>query len=292
MINTDKLKSVKATIVTALLSVAAAIAPLKGQSVTAEPTTKDVVTTTEFDKAAWRHQKFEKAVRQGASKEEIAKYIDFPEFIPVTKDGQFDRDKAEKWGKILAPYMKTLIKNGRTMSAADVYRAFKEKTGQENISPEDFERVKELAQTAAAKNFGKKLLLFPTVPLLLFTSLMTGIALVGIAQEAIIAKGNLKKMHKTMQGDGHGLVCWNIKSGLLGALATTALLSGVSVFLADKTKSYWNSTPECQVPVVYEAMYDTYVDKSIDEQEKKFEYQYHQQKQLEWQRVQDSLRQK
>ena len=280
----------KTTIMTVLMSIAAAVAPLKVQS--AEATTKDTGITMVSDKAALRHQKFEKAVRQGASKEEIVKYIDFPEFIPVTSEGRFDREKAEKWAKMLAPYMKTLIENGRTMSAADVYRAFKEKIGQENISPEDFERVKEVAQTAAAKNFGKKLLLFPTVPLLLFTSLMTGIALIGIAQEAIIAKGNLKKMHKSMQGENPGIVCWNVKSGLFGVLAMTALVSGVSVFLANKTKSYWNSTPERQIPVVYAAMYDTYVEKCIEEQEKKIEHQYRQQEQLEWQRVQDSLRQK
>ena len=292
MTHMEKPQGLKRTIVMALLSLMAAAAPFKGQSAEVEPTPTNTVTATVSDNVSIRQQMFEKAVMKGAPKEEIAKYIDFPEFIPVTKDGQFDRDKAERWGKILAPYIETLIENGRTMSAADVYRAFKEKTGQKNVSPEDFETVKKIAERASSRNVTRKLLLFPTVPVLLCVSLMAGIALLGIAQEAIENKGNLKKMHKAMQSNGSGIVHWDIKSGLFGVVAMTALYIGASLFLANKTKSFWNSTPGRQVPAVYASMYNFYVEESIKEQEKQFEYRKDQQEKLEWQRVQESLRQK
>ena len=46
---------------------------------------------------------FREAVRSGAPQEELVKYITFPDGIPVTRDGQYDEAKSEKWQKMLTP---------------------------------------------------------------------------------------------------------------------------------------------------------------------------------------------
>ncbi len=88
-------KKTKTGIVTGALAMAAVLAPVKGQTAEAEPLTKDA-TTLVASQGATRQQMFETAVRANMPREEIAKYIDFPEFIPVDKNGQLDKKEVDK----------------------------------------------------------------------------------------------------------------------------------------------------------------------------------------------------
>jgi len=101
MINTNKLKGVKTTVLTALLAAGAALTPLKGQSETTVPLTNDTVTAIVPKDATKRKQLFEMAVRGNLPTEEIIKYIDFPDFIPVDKNGQLDEKKVAECVKAL-----------------------------------------------------------------------------------------------------------------------------------------------------------------------------------------------
>ena len=88
-------KKAKTAVITGVLAMAAVASPLKGQSVEATAE-KDPSRTAEVSKAQKaRQQLFEVAVRANLPKEEIAKYVDFPEFIPVDKNGQLDKKQVD-----------------------------------------------------------------------------------------------------------------------------------------------------------------------------------------------------
>lgn len=63
--------------------------------VKANTETKPIAKTVEVSKAE-KASKLKKAIEQGLPKEELLKYIDFPEWMPVTKDGKFDEKQAAK----------------------------------------------------------------------------------------------------------------------------------------------------------------------------------------------------
>ena len=78
----------------AALAVAVTAAPkAKANESKSEKLSATKVETTEIQKQ--RHQMFEAAVRANLPKEEIAKYVDFPEIIPVDKNGQLDEKKVK-----------------------------------------------------------------------------------------------------------------------------------------------------------------------------------------------------
>ena len=63
--------------------------------------------TNQTDKATVRQEQFQAVLRTVMTakmsvskvKNELVKYIDFPSFIPVTKDGKFDEEKCQQWVK-------------------------------------------------------------------------------------------------------------------------------------------------------------------------------------------------
>ena len=115
MININKLKGVKTTVLSALLATGAVLTPLKGQSATTVPLTNDTITAITPKDAAKRKQLFEMAVRANLPTEEIIKYIDFPDFIPVNENGQLDEKKVVECVKALnvqknLPYFKDYCK--------------------------------------------------------------------------------------------------------------------------------------------------------------------------------------
>lgn len=63
--------------------------------VKANTETKPIAKTVEVSKAE-KASKLKKAIELGLPKEELLKYIDFPEWMPVTKDGKFDEKQAGK----------------------------------------------------------------------------------------------------------------------------------------------------------------------------------------------------
>ena len=91
----EKLKKTKKALVAGALTMAAVAAPIKGQSAeaTAEKEPSRTVEVSKAQKA--RQQLLEAAVRANLPKEEIAKYVDFPEFMPVNKNGQLDQKQVD-----------------------------------------------------------------------------------------------------------------------------------------------------------------------------------------------------
>jgi len=272
---TERLRKVKKAAVMAWLAIAGVVAPVKAQTAEVVPEKAAVTAAVEHTDAKKKKQ-FEAAVRAGAPKEEIAKYIDFPGFIPVTKDGQFDKEKASAWAEKLAPYMKVLAEKGKTMSAADAYKAFKETTGQKDVSLEDFERVCKVAQ-AAATEYDKRWPKRVAGPI-------AALILVGLA----LGAGNL-----TFKAGRSGIE--DIKGKCFGAnndlgdivgftfIAGVTALASIGAFrVGETTASAMLTTPEREIRGAYSRMYDTYVDKTIDAQKKQFQ-------QLEWDQVKQAL---
>ena len=176
----NKLKGVKKAIVTAALGAAAIGAPLKGSAAETTPE-KEGISTSEM--ANVRQQQFEAAVRAGRPTAEIAKYVDFPATIPVTKDGQFDKEKAEELSEKLTPYVNALLKKGESISAVEAYKAYKESMGETDFSFEDFQRVQNLAEEATKKSIDEGMFtIIVSVPLL-----MAGLALASVQKRILKA---------------------------------------------------------------------------------------------------------
>ncbi len=88
--------SIKKTLASLALVAGAAMAPMtKAETKPSESQTPVAVQKGQDSKLS-RKQVFESAVRAGLPKEEIAKYVDFPEFIPVDKDGRLDKKQVQE----------------------------------------------------------------------------------------------------------------------------------------------------------------------------------------------------
>ena len=288
----EKLKKSKKAIVMGALSLAAVVAPVKGQSQGNEPTAKDTITETAGDQAM-RKQLFETAVKLGAPKEEIVKYMDFPEFIPTTKDGQFDKEKAQEWSKILAPYMETLAKKGPSVSAVEAYEAFKKTTGQKNVSLEDFVQLCEMTQKAADKyhddtgSFAKYGV--PVVAMLagmfsLVCARVTG-AMVKDGSNRIvegIKERGLKNVVKDADPvDAVGSL--GVAAIIVGIPAFMAFVSGGASFYSGKAAiDAWTLKPEQRIYEMYNGAYGSYVDQTIKNQQ---QWQQQKFKVLEWEQA-------
>ena len=141
----DTLKEAKKAVVMGALTAAAVVAPVKGQSAEAEPTAKDTITATVPADVA-KKQMFRDAVRRGAPKEEIAKYMDFPEFIPVTKHGQLDKAAIDEVSRDMFPYIMAITQQKNGMTVEEVHKTFVETTGRKDIPLKDFEAAAKLAE--------------------------------------------------------------------------------------------------------------------------------------------------
>ena len=74
------------------LALGAAVAPLAVKANTETNATPKAVELSRAEKAT----KLKEAIKSGASRDELLKYVDFPKWMPVTQDGQYDKDKADK----------------------------------------------------------------------------------------------------------------------------------------------------------------------------------------------------
>ena len=130
------------------LGLAALSGNVKGETAEAKETSrpdKDAITAT-VNESEQRQQQLRAAILSGATQEEFVKYVDFPPFIPVTKDGQFDKARAKECSEKLVPYLKVLSEKRETMDAANAYKAFVETTGQKNVSYKEFKSVMDVAE--------------------------------------------------------------------------------------------------------------------------------------------------
>jgi len=260
----ENLKKTKKAIVMGALSLAAAAAPIKGQAKESEPAAKDTIMAMAPAEVA-KKKMFEDAVRRGAPKEEIAKYVDFPEFIPVTKDGQFDSKKAAEYAKVLAPYIKTLAEKGETTTVTEVYEVFKETTGQKNVSLEDFRRIckatEETTECCCAKSGISGKIGYPIV------ALVAGMIALSFAYgSGMAAKQGINEIKKGYVGDGYGLnkVAAAVVSAMIAIpFGYVSVAGGISTLHAWKTVNK-------QVREAYARTYDSYLNQSIQAQQKQF----------------------
>ena len=81
----------KKTLIGMALAAGAVVAPFTGK---ANTETNAAPKTVELSKAE-KAQKLKEAIKSGASRDELLKYVDFPEWMPVTKDGKYDSEKAK-----------------------------------------------------------------------------------------------------------------------------------------------------------------------------------------------------
>ena len=77
------------------LALGAAFAPLAVKANTETNAAPKAVEITTAEKT----QKLKEAIHLGLPREELLKYVDFPEWMPVTKDGKYDSDKAREMFK-------------------------------------------------------------------------------------------------------------------------------------------------------------------------------------------------
>ena len=263
-------KRVKSLVLTGALVTATVAAPVKGQA-------RDKAMERMFpsiSNVSERKQEFEQAVRAGAPKEEIAKYIYFPEFIPVTQNGQFDGKKADEYAKALLPYVKTLAEKGETVSGAEAYQAFKKATGQKEVTWEDFEAVREMARRSIADQKSKPI---DATRYALGLLIVTGLTLAAgfgayKAGEAVAKDVYSSFKYKRFDLDV-GPVIGLVVAGALSALCARGAING-----AGDVKEALTRTPEKTMRWIYEGTYNNYLKYRIEDKQKQL-------KQSEWERA-------
>ena len=83
---------IKNKVVGMALALGAAVAPLAVKANTETNATPKAVELSKAEKAT----KLKEAIHLGLPREELLKYVDFPEWIPVTPDGKYDLGKANE----------------------------------------------------------------------------------------------------------------------------------------------------------------------------------------------------
>ena len=84
--------TIKSKVAGLALALGAAIAPLATKATTETNAAPKTVELSKAEKA----QKLKEAIHLGLPREELLKYVDFPEWIPTTEDGKFDSEKSRK----------------------------------------------------------------------------------------------------------------------------------------------------------------------------------------------------
>ena len=271
---TERLKKVKKAAVMTWVAIMGAATSLEAQP---QPVPEKTGITESVEQANTQKKKqFETAVRAGAPKKEIAKYIDFPAIIPVTQDGQFDKEKASDWAKKLAPYMETLAKKGQTISALDAYKAFKKTTGQKDVSLEDFEQVCEISKDAIRgaqdKGDGIGIAMSSTASLICAWLMLS----LGWAT-ALAATCTADAIYRKKPLDAIGPL-----AGFVAAGVATYYLALGAFYTGKEATSMLMSSPKREAQNIYAQLYDSYVDRTIDIQQKQFQ-------QMEWNQVRQAL---
>lgn len=259
---TETLRKAKKSIVAGALAVAAMVVPIKGQSQEASQEKEPTKPVEALKAPKERQQMLEQAIKSGASNEEIAKYIDFPEFIPVTKEGQFDAEKASEYAKALTPYVKALAEKADTINATEAYKIFKETTGQKNISFEEFEKVKELAENAVEHHNNRGL---EGTTCMLLGLLAAGMAFGGgvyasaLKDETIVyghfGKTSIEPLALT------GTIIAGASALAMGSLAVLSAHVGINCFKRSPEQSVYNA---------YEYAHKSYVNETIKGQQQQY----------------------
>ena len=271
---TKRLQRVKkAAVMTGLAVLGVVATPVKAQTAEAVPEKAAVTATTESADTQKKKQ-FEAAVRAGAPRKEIAKYMDFPGIIPVTKDGQFDKEKASDWAEKLAPYMETLAKKGQTISALDAYKAFIKTTGQKDVSLEDFIATCAIAKEAIERNKNKGFgVTVNTTGAFVCTWLMLSCGMATAFAAAYTAEKIAEKKPLAALVPLAGLVA--------AGLATYYLALGAFYSGKGAVSTLMNS-PKREAQNIYAELYDSYIDYAVRHQQKQFQ-------QMEWDQVKQAL---
>ena len=87
------------------MAVGAAVAPMATKANTETNEARETVRLSDAEKSIMRQEQLQAVIRTAINagadlsiiREEAVKYIDFPSFIPVTRDGQFDGIKCAQW---------------------------------------------------------------------------------------------------------------------------------------------------------------------------------------------------
>ena len=186
----------------------------------------------------------EQALRSGAPMEEVLKHMDFPDFLPTTKDGQFNKAKAKEYAKALAPYIEVLAEKGESTSTVEAYETFKKTTGQENVSLQDFEKVVEIAKQA--KKLHKEYHKYDATGVFV----IAGLLLVGVG-----LLGGTTEGHTDSDSIGCGCLALLLAAGA-SAITLTEIATG-------------KGSPENMVYRSYCSMYNTYVNETVKDQKEK-----------------------
>ena len=266
---------VQKVLLTGALAMAAVTAPVKGQAKDVAPENESGRTFEASQTQKSRQQMFESAIRAEAPKDEIVKYMEFPEYIPVTESGAFDSEKADCWSKKLTPYLETLVKKGKTMSAVDAYKVFKKSTGQQDISMEDFERVCKMANEAV-NNCGDKFR--GTAAGMLMTFFVAGLACVAGSKTYEMGK----EIVNAIRRKDCDSVSWLKGAATIGLGGISAFTGMLSVAFGMATGLEITNSPEREIRQAYSRMYKTYVDESI-------KIKRQQMQKLEWEQVKAAL---
>lgn len=273
----EKFNRVKGAMAAAALGVVTMVAPLKGHAAEATPD-KEPMTASET--ANVRQQQFEAAVRAGLPPREIAKYVDFPAFVPTTKDGQFDEKKAKEIAKKLKPYWELLAEKGETISAVEAYKAFKESMGETDMSLEDFEQLKDVASKAMKdKPSVLGMAGMSGVAAVLFAiGLLAALIPVGALADNVSRRG-LKKGLKEFCGDC--VDSWPFM--IVAAIAAVSTIPTSAMTIAGASGAVRHGMhPETPIFDVYQKMYNAHLDSTIKRQQKTFHM-------VEWEQAKSML---
>ena len=117
-------KNANKAIITLLAASAMLTAAPEAHETKTEPKKDSVLQVT--DTKAQKQQMFKAAVKADLSYKEIAKYMDFPEFIHVTKDGGFDEVAAGDFFDAIVKENKKVFLNilGPNIQSNDIYNLF------------------------------------------------------------------------------------------------------------------------------------------------------------------------
>ena len=175
----EMLGKIKKPVLLTGLAITSIGAPIRANTTEKIPTEPDPITASAVTNI--RQQKLVAAVRAGLPAEEIAQYVDFPDFIPATKDGKFDVKRADKLSKKLKPYMKTLSEKGDKITLEEAYEVYKQSMQEDAVSFDEFKKVStSFTDQIAQKKKDDKTVQYLGLTMGLF---LTGLVLAGSKRE-------------------------------------------------------------------------------------------------------------
>ena len=232
--------SFKKTLVAAGLAAMAGWAPLQSKANEMK----------QADKAAIRQEQFQAVLRTAmnanmdpsAVKDEAIKYMDFPSFIPVTKDGKFDEKLCQQWVKDFdvkenLPHIKEYlesVKKGASLKEAYMKLA-------KNVAKEDKEKEQKLLNA-----YGPLRETMEKMP----ENSAGGYIVAGL----ILLLGAAAVLGDDFEESGVGCGCL---SAIVGGTIIAACISH-TVTDSDRVKYL-----EKSLPAAYRSVYNAYVDQTI-----------------------------